>query len=217
MSTKKGFLILILLIFSRGSWAQEESPLPKIPKSGKEIQDFIPQGWEMLGRDEGDLNKDGLDDFVLALRNKAEEGEDNKTEDLPRLLIILFRTPQGGLRLSASSDRALLCQKCGGVFGDPFQEVTVEKGAVVIKHFGGSTARWASVNRFRYQKGEWFLIGKTYSTQNVFSKKGSTTDSNLLTGIVIQEKVSENGRSSRAVKKLPNQTLPRLVDFSFDF
>ncbi len=67
--------IKILLFFSL--WAEivvgQEFKMPKFPKEGKTINDFIPSGWAMLYEEEGELNDDKLLDAILVLKQKAED------------------------------------------------------------------------------------------------------------------------------------------------
>jgi len=43
--------------------------------------------------------------------------------------------------------------------GDPFEDVRIERGSIVIDHFGGSREKWNYTHRFRFQKGGFELIG----------------------------------------------------------
>jgi hypothetical protein len=130
------------LIFAplAGALLAEDFKPPAIPASGKNAEAFVPQGWEINSQATGDLNKDKLPDLVLALALSAAEKSDsyNDSWDLPRLLVILFKRKAGGYSRAAVSAKAIMCRGCGGVMGDPFDELSVTRGTVVIRHYGGS-------------------------------------------------------------------------------
>lgn len=204
---------ILLLIGDKGMAGEAGIPLPSLPQKGKTVQDFVPKGWHLLAQTTGELNKADKEVTALALASDAENVPLEKLQETPRLLVLLFQAPEERLQLSALSDKVLLCKACGGVFGDPFEGLSIERGVVVVKHYGGSSDRWAYVYRFRYQEGDWFLIGKTESTHNVFSLASSETDTNFLTGVTLKEVVTEKGR--KITKKIvePKKPLQRLSEF----
>ncbi|HEX5034355.1 MAG TPA: hypothetical protein VFW62_07745, partial [bacterium] len=145
-------IILLLMIVGLGSTvpAKAVSP-PKPPESGARPQDFVPKGWETLMQAEGDLNRDGKPDAALVLKNPTE---DAGGEEQPRLLVLLLQNPAGGgYRLAATSEQAILCRICGGIFGDPLAELQIKNGVVIIDHYGGSRFRWGYTHRWRQQDG----------------------------------------------------------------
>jgi hypothetical protein len=111
----------------------------------------------------GDLNKDGIDDAVLALYHTMENEDMEKinTDSIPpRLLVILFGSSKGYIQ-SAKSSTTLLRKYCGGVFGDPFNGIIIDKNVLTISHYGGSNWRWSITDKFRFQNSNWYLIGQT--------------------------------------------------------
>ena len=101
-SSKMRALVLISFVFSfSNSFAQT-----------KGVREFIPKDYDTLygGFVKGDLNKDGIDDVVLALFHKMENEDIEKvdTDSIPsRLLVILFGR-SGGYVQSALSAAALI-------------------------------------------------------------------------------------------------------------
>ena len=112
----------------------------------------------------GDLNKDKIEDAILVLQHKEENADDLESKDVDsipsRLLVVLFGKGNA-YELAATSDSAVLCKHCGGMMGDPFQGVSIEKGIIVLYHYSGSAWRWGYTHRFRFQQNDFFLIGKT--------------------------------------------------------
>lgn len=174
-------------------------------KSDEEIALLIPKGWHVISSVEGDLNKDFITDKAFVIEELIE------TEyDLPRKLLIAFGNQDGGYTLSIEAENAILSKSEGGPFGDPFQEMIIDRGSLVLKYFGGSSERWYKNYRFRYQDGGWYLIGATEGGL-VFAEKYNSMDSeeedyNLLTGDYIFRKLV-NGEivissGNRGVKEL---------------
>lgn len=110
------------------------------------LPSFIPKGYTILDSVSGDMNKDGLRDYAIILSNNAEK----ENPDTTRPLLLLFQTPQHEFLLHARNDHVVLCQSCGGVFGDPLDGIFIENGLLKIHHYGGSSWRWARDIEFTY-------------------------------------------------------------------
>ncbi|HVE61571.1 MAG TPA: hypothetical protein VNA26_07115 [Chitinophagaceae bacterium] len=193
----------------------------------KNIYSFIPENYDTLSLTKGDLNKDGFADAVLAVFHKMEKDDlENMNVDSvpPRLLIVLFGS-KSGYAEAAKSANALLCKYCGGVFGDPFNGISIEKNVLRISHYGGSAWRWSSDHLFRFQKNDFYLIGQTnYSYWNVkmcdkldVFAGTEFKDENFLTGQFKNKKISEDCKlleNKSGKKKL--QPLLSLKKFKID-
>ncbi|MBF0573599.1 MAG: hypothetical protein HQK69_07555, partial [Desulfamplus sp.] len=121
---------------------------------------FIPENYSVLNMTKGDLNLDSIDDIILILKKNGEE----KTSDViehpeKRPLYILIGKSDGLYELAAKNDNAVYCVDCGGMLGDPFNNITIKKGCFSVEHFGGSAWRWTRIITFKYSKSEknWFL------------------------------------------------------------
>jgi len=132
----------------------------------QDFRSFIPNDYDTLddGVARGDLNKDGIEDIVIVVGSKWEQDENwsEKASDsnvVPRLLIILFGTDSGYVQI-AKNDKAILCKDCGGIFGDPFAGIEINKNVLSINHYGGSNWRWGYTHKFRFQDKDFFLIGQ---------------------------------------------------------
>jgi hypothetical protein len=143
----------------------------------------------------GDFNKDGLKDVAVILVDSIYE---KITGDGNRSLIILRGTKNGYI-LSSYCDSAVLCIGCGGVHGDPFESVSFTNNQLVLKHIVGSSYRSELTTRFRYQNGNWVLIGETikgcflnayFEKLKKFGGMGFY-DKNHLTGEYIQKERDE--------------------------
>lgn len=217
------YLFLLLLIgWASISFSQDEV-LSKIPKKGTAINTFIPEGYDTLEVARGDLDKDGVQDIAMVLRDKREE-LDGQTELPNRILVIVFKKGSS-FELKAVSDSAVLCKECGGIFGDPFAEITIKNGLLTIQHYGGSAWRWDYTHKFRYQQDGFYLIGKTshyYWNVKMCDKlkdfAGTTyEDVNLITGGFESKKISEECKLLENKKgKKPKTALIKLEQFSIE-
>jgi hypothetical protein len=214
----KAALLLLALAASAAVRAQT------IPTTGATPASFIPKGYYQLpeGRATGDLNADGRPDVVLALAPTAstEAGPalaSNDNISYPRLLVVLWRTATG-YEQGYVARQAILGRTDGGAFGDPFAGLDIAKGVLSISHYGGSSWRWSLTAKFRYQQGDFYQIGDTYSLMQSTAENCPTLldhrpgdiyrDTNLLTGAYELVKVSddckllENKRGKQLVKRL---------------
>lgn len=118
----------------------------------RDVQPFVEKNTTVLAVERGDLNRDGREDAVLVLEPQDPEQ--------PRPLLLLTRDANGALALAKRSDKAVYCRNCGGIMGDPFQGVTVEKGRFTIEHYGGSSWRWSFNLTFAWSRRDrsWQLV-----------------------------------------------------------
>lgn len=183
--------------------AQDETPefhMPTIPETADAGAGFVPAGWRLLGSADGDVNGDGRADTALALAHDPEQSEPGDIWQEPRLLVIALRDAGGKLKLSAVSKEVVMCRGCGGVFGDPFAAISIERGAVVIDHYGGSRDRWAFIDRFRLDAGRWTHIGATERHMDTFEPDYMEEhDANLSTGLVIESLAGRPRQNYRRV------------------
>ncbi|QZY53937.1 hypothetical protein [Crassaminicella profunda] len=185
----------------------------------QDITSFIPKGWHILEKSdgqlasaEGDLNKDGIIDKVVVIE------ETNQMEYAPsRNLLIAFGNEDGTYTLSIKAEKAILLRNEGGPFGDPFDEIIIDRGSIMLKFFGGSSERWYLKYRFRYQNNGWYLIGATEGgfvdvNDDMLNEE---EDYNLLTGDYIIRKL-EDGRIITIKGNRGKKQLLNLKDFIVD-
>jgi hypothetical protein len=155
----------------------------------------------------GDLNKDLLADSVVVT-------QDTTADTSPYRLEIFFAKKGGGYQRKIRTDKAINEQlpngKDGYRDGYGFSKVTI-KGEVIDLHC--QLIRGYFIHKFRYQNGNFELIGYSYRTMNPLGE--SFADFNLSTG-VYQETVEyddpeQKGTKSRKIIKV--RPLPKLQDF----
>ncbi len=113
-----------------------------------DFKTFIPSGFAILDSARWDLNEDGIADYILVLKSDMESDED----ELLRPVVILHGNENGGFTQGARNDSLVLCQACGGAFGDPYAGIFIDKNQFSIAHYGGSAWRWGRSTTFRYNK-----------------------------------------------------------------
>jgi hypothetical protein len=186
---KKNVSVLgVLLLGSVFCTVQAHAPNLGIPDTATIPQGFAPPGWEVEVVQEGDLNGDNVNDAAIVLTKKdyKEPDEDDDDTYSKHILVVAFRN-NGKLQRTAVSDDAVLDGNEGGVYGDPFAELKIERGAVLVRHYGGSRDRWGYTDRYRWQQNTWMLIGRTETAGDKFyPAMKDETDINLSTGLVVR-------------------------------
>ena len=157
----------------------------------------------------GDLTKDGIDERVV-IRNTSEVGDFGIIRE-----ILIYNWEDEHWVLWHTSTGAVLPSEHGGMMGDPFEGVSIERGCIVFKHFGGSRDKWNYTHRFRFQNNNWELIGATIVV-GAPCDQWETLDYNLSNGDVvytIEYGECENELPTKDVNKF-NQSVqsPFLMD-----
>ncbi len=165
-------LVIILFCLFINSEANAESDYVDDAKIPAEIRSFILPDTHLLAIETADLNRDGLDDYLLVL-------EKPNVEEEQRPLLILIRLIDGTLRLVKQNNKAVYCSSCGGMMGDPFQGVKAGKGTFTISHYGGSGWRWSVETTFNYSKKDqtWQLVLVQNDSFHVSDPEDATTKS----------------------------------------
>ncbi|MEM8743952.1 MAG: hypothetical protein AAGF14_04880 [Pseudomonadota bacterium] len=206
--------LAFVLITAPGSHASADFAYPELPEQGSDISDWILPGWKARATEKGDLNKDGREDVALILERDAPAkhargcgAKRDTSAASPRILVLLLAQQGGGYRLSAADPNIVLRADEGGIFGDPLEMLLIERGSVLLRHYGGSAWRWVQTYRFRNQDGGWFLIGYTDGTNHNVSRLSTMYDYNPLTGKMEITASDENGGPG-CYACLPGETCP---------
>jgi hypothetical protein len=162
----------------------------------------VPEHYSIVDTVTGDLDKDGRKELVVAFNTSKENGVDG----VPRELII-YKLETNGWAIWKKSRQALYGSRDGGMMGDPFGQIKIENGTLLISQNGGSSWKWDHTDRYRYQEGEFYLIGYT-SNYGKPCEYWQEVDFNLSTGKMIVKKEYEDcEKSDQTVYKRENETL----------
>jgi len=128
---------------------------PVLKQAGKKAEDFVPRGWTVQARAEGDLNGDGIDDCVMAVKGESEKfkvrDRDKLGVDLfdtnPRILIVLFGGKDAfGL---ATASKTIVPIPDTPLMEEPLRELVVKKGILeleVQEYYNAGSGGWACLD-----------------------------------------------------------------------
>lgn len=148
---------------------------------------FIAQdtdNFNKIGEALGDLDNDSIPEKVVVYDTNKE------TEFGTQREIHIFKKTENSWTLWQKNTGAVLPSKHGGVWGDPFQEINIENGAIKIYHFGGSRYKWQYIHQYKYLENDWKLIEATVEF-GAFCDYYETLNYNLITGNIIYKKEEE--------------------------
>jgi len=160
--------ILICLCVAPTLTAAQEGGELKVPA---EVAPFVEAGTKAIAVEQGDLNGDGRVDVVLVLERENPAKDENDFPVNQRPLLLLLRGADGKLTAAKRNERVIMCSQCGGVFGDPFEGVTVGRNTFTTDFYGGSAWRWKYSYTFNYSR-----IDKTWQLVRVESLSYHTSD-----------------------------------------
>ena len=155
---------LLAVSASQTVWAQNYGDRPRVPGRAATLEALVPPGYVIESKFDVDLDGDGLPDVAMLIAPKcsdvADQGFPADAECIAegRMLVVALQIPKGGWQLSISKpiDSGI------GPHGDHFYGLDVRGRTLSLK--GGEFATTGSRGsertlQFRYQRGEWVLIG----------------------------------------------------------
>lgn len=154
-----------------GAYDIPEAVYPTLPKSADSAELFVPAGWEIEVREEGDLNGDRRPDLLLVLRqadpanvidnDPASPGE-NEWDANPRILAVAFALQKGGYEL-ALENVELIPRYDNPCIDDPFGFADISEGMLRVGlHLWANAGTWyasSTVFAFRYS-GKAFRLAR---------------------------------------------------------
>ncbi len=206
-----------------GTMYQKTSDLPflsaeknvTVSKTSYEIEEFIPKGWKLEYKTEGDLNGDKMPDTVLQLiQDEAEE-----SEEAQRTLVILIQEYDRKFTKFAEAKRLLMCKGCGGMLGSG-ASIEIKNGILLISQMYGSREGTNFLLRFRYepQSKRFLLIGEDVNNFDRGTGAAETTSTNYLTGkqIITKSKGGETDVTESVQRKRVPKREIYIEDVSYE-
>jgi hypothetical protein len=140
--------------------------------AGPSIVDFVPAGWTILDSAYGDLNKDGIKDAAIVIQHTDSITMINSLEDTvlaqPRILLIIFEKPSENRFKLVEQSNSFILKHDNSAMDDPYQRMAINNGILQIKfhlfYSMGSRYVTNAVYKFRYQQGQFLLIGADNSS-----------------------------------------------------
>ena len=191
---KRKSLLLLLMMGLFGTlnihpMAAQTNKKDQLAKEGRTIEEVVPNGWDIQSAT-GNLNKDGIEDFVLIVR--PNDPAHIKTRDdgfeynfNPLFLAVYFGSPSGVYKrfkvwydtISGREDEER----------ERTNEVSITpKGAIDIRVSYCSNIRTdetgATTYRYRFQSGDFYLIGEESTWGNRLAAEWERTSINYLSG-----------------------------------
>jgi len=148
----------------------------------------------MIEEKMGDLDGDGISERVIVY-----DTNDTTEDGIVRELQVLKKSNETWTIWKKSRNAVLKSQE-GGMMGDPFEGIEIEKGILIVSLSGGSSWKWSYKDKYRFQNGNLELIG--YS--NFFGKAceyWEDIDFNLSTGKIIYKKEFEDCDKGQEIYK----------------
>jgi len=193
-----GFLLSLLL--SAAAFAQDVTTFDpaRVPAEGAREQDFVPAGWQIASRAEGDLDGDGRPDLLLQLAPRDYDASGVAAAPEAQALLVLLSSAGGGLRRAGLATRLLV-----PIVPQYILNLSVRKGVLVVNQNFGMTDVTDLTHRFRYEPaaGRFLLIGKDaefYHRPQGPNWPASKVSENYLTGVRLT--TTERWRGERPLK-----------------
>jgi len=172
-------IILMLLFFSTFSFGQDI---------------VIPDGYELISENVGDLDKDKICEKVVVFDTSEPTEYGNVRE------IQILKYSKGNWVVWKKSRNAILKSKEGGVMGDPYEGILIENGILVISFSGGSSWKWFYKDKYRFQNKEFELIGHS-SSYGKICEYWANFDFNISTGKISYKKEFEDCEKDQEIYK----------------
>lgn len=112
-----------------------------------------PAGSTVIETVDGDLDGDKIPEKVIVYNTKDTTDMGNIRE------IQILKKVNGKWTILEKSRNAVMESRAGGMMGDPYGEIKIEKGILIISQNGGSSWKWNVTDKYRYQNGHFELIG----------------------------------------------------------
>ena len=167
---------------------------------GQEVP--IPDNYSIVDSISGDLDKDSINELVVAYN----VGPENEIDGVPRELIIYKLENDKWIEWKKSA-QALYGSRDGGMMGDPYGEMEIRNGILHISQNGGSSWKWGFTDKYCFQDGEFYLIGYT-SIGGKLCEYWREVDFNLSTGkMIVKKEFEECETDDQEIYKRENETL----------
>lgn len=144
----------------------------------------VPRGFTKITEVKGDLDKDNIPELVVVYNTKKQTDMGTERQ------VYIYKQAGSKWQLWHKSIGPVMASQHGGPMGDAFEGIEIQKGCLVVYHMGGGREKWSLTHRYRYQHGNWYLIGATVN-YNTSCEGSQNYDYNLSTGLIAAEQTVE--------------------------
>lgn len=173
------------------------------PKQGKNPSDFLPKGYVIFEKINGDLDKNGLEDCVLIIKgtdkSKFFKHKYHGELDRNRRGIIVLWNKKDHYELALKNYNCFSSEnEDGGVYYPPELSTIIEKGNLIMHYGHGRYGYWKYI--FRHKNVDFDLIG--YDISNGGAVISDETSINFLTKKKLQRvNVNKNDEGGQEIFK----------------
>lgn len=185
--------------------------------SGKSAADVVPNGWESTFKT-GDMNGDGLPDLVIIAtpcnKEKMKTRDDGYVYNFNQpVLAIYWGDKNGNYKLFKQYDNVIPAREDEFLAITPSLDITKSGSLQIDLEFfatAGSYTQPTTTHVFRYQNGDFMLIGKDVVELERTTGKTVTTSDNYLTRkrTVVTDRPKRKAITKRS--RLPKRALKPL-------
>ncbi|MDF2944802.1 MAG: hypothetical protein K0S01_3660 [Herbinix sp.] len=126
----------------------------------------LPVNYSIIDSCEGDLNTDGLSDFVVIVEQAPGSYTGSRA-------IYIFIQDKGQYEFQSINTSLVLGYNEGGVFGDPYSGISINDGKLHVTDYGGSSDRWAHDYEFEFVDNQFILTFVEQINYNTFHLFGT--------------------------------------------
>lgn len=212
-----------VLTFNSHPLLAQKSKKPALAEEGRSLEELLPKGWNAQ-HSTGDLNKDGIEDIILIAHPNDPEyfkkRDDGYEYDFsPAILAVYFGSPTGVYKRFKVWKEAVPHRE------DEYTEIGVELSVTPKGAIDFNVSSWSSMGtadtgsttyRYRYQSGDFYLIGEETGWHNRMTGEGEKTSINYITGkkSITSGNMIENTDMKTKIIKLKKEPLRRLGSFT---
>lgn len=172
-------------------------------KQVKKTSDFLPKGFILFEKINGDLDKDGIEDCILIIKatdkSKFVKDEYHGILDRNRRGIIVLLNKKDHYELALKNYNCFSSEnEDGGIYFPPDLSVQIEKNKLFVHYGHGRYGYWKYT--FRYKNSDFELIG--YDESNGGAVISSETSINFLTKKKLEKvNINENDEGGQEIFK----------------
>jgi hypothetical protein len=126
----------------------------------KAQSNLVPKEYKVINEATGDLDKDGIAEKAVVYNMSQPQDDD---EDAINRELIIYKKQKDKWIIWHRSTTAIGNSKDGSMMGDPFESIEISKGILLVYQSGGSSWKWNTTDKYRFQNNRFELIGyKSY-------------------------------------------------------
>ncbi|MDD3741443.1 MAG: hypothetical protein PHH30_09390 [Bacteroidales bacterium] len=144
-------LVVLIVLFSCSNNTQKETK-DTTSESSELTKLEIPDNYEELISSEGDLDGDGNDERVIVFDTGIDADFGTERE------VFICKKENDEWMLWKKLKGPVMSSESGGVAGDSFNDLIIDKGKIYISHMGGSMEKWYYNHIYEYIDSEFRLV-----------------------------------------------------------